>query len=56
MEIYKIYIDYITNPFSTKHLRRLEEYYKKNNMLVEANAFSKLISIKNDNNTNSDKK
>lgn len=56
MEIYQIYIDFIHNPFSPKNLRRLEEYYRKNNMINEANAFGKLLTIKNDNNTNSDKK
>lgn len=56
MEIYQLYIDFISNPFSAKNLRRLEEYYRKNNMPNEAAAFGKLISIKNDNNTNSDKK
>lgn len=56
MEIYQIYIDFIYNPFSAKNLRRLEEYYRKNNMLNEADAFGKLMAIKNDNNTNPDKK
>jgi hypothetical protein len=56
MEIYQIYIDFIYNPLSLKNLRRLEEYYRKNNMLNEANAFGKLITIKNDNNTNSSQK
>ena len=53
MKIYKIYIDYICNPFAINNLRKLEEYYRSNNMLNEADAFGKLIQIKNEsNNTN----
>lgn len=52
MEIYKLYIDLLQNPFSVKNYRALEQYYTQQDKLREAKAFSDLIALRFQNATN----
>ena len=46
MEIYKLYINLLHNPFTIKNLKDLEQYYSHNGMSEEAAAFSQLITLR----------
>jgi len=55
MEIYQLYINLLHNPFVIRNLRELEQYYLKEGMLREGEAFGQLIEtrLQNDANNNS---
>jgi len=57
MEIYQFYINLLRNPFTVKNLKDLEQYYLRQGMTREANAFGKLVAsrFQNDNHTPVDK-
>lgn len=51
MELHKLYLNILQNPFSIKNYRELELYYFKKAMHREANAFGKLIGERFQNDT-----